>query len=228
MDQVSRPMQIALLATVLLAVVWLVALRPKPASVDGGAAPTAQEAPSAPGTEGLQRAVDQANGAADAANADGQRAASSDAEGSASEAGSDASAKTGAAAAPANTSKQPRATAQAARRAVANDPTVRRMRTALRQRKAIAIAFVAPSVADARAVAGEIRQVSSFGGRAVSVAVPIADLSRFGFITRGVDVTVAPTTLIIAPNHEATTIVGFTERVEIEQRLADALARPRH
>lgn len=227
-------MQIALLATALLAVVWMVALRPKPASVGGGSAPTAQEAPSAPGTEGLDRAVDQANGAAAAANADGERAASSDAEATANgggsaaaDAGSDASATSGAAAAADATAKQPRAAAATAAAARAAAPDVRRVRAALRQRKAIAIAFVAPNVSDARAVAGEIKHVKGFDGRAVSLAVPIAQLSRFGFITRGVDVTVAPTTLIIAPNHEATTIVGFADRFEIEQRLADALAAKR-
>ena len=52
MSQVSRPMQIALLATLLLVVVWFVALRPK--SPNGGAtaatpAPSAHTAPAGAG-----------------------------------------------------------------------------------------------------------------------------------------------------------------------------------
>src|SRR5688500_8790715 len=59
MDQVSRPMLIALAATIALAAVWLVALRPKTAEI--------ADTPAAPVT-----AIDTAKGAAatsDAANA---------------------------------------------------------------------------------------------------------------------------------------------------------------
>jgi hypothetical protein len=59
MDQVSRPMLIALAATIVLAAVWLVALRPKaPAVADTPAAPVTAVAP-----------AKAAAAAADAANA---------------------------------------------------------------------------------------------------------------------------------------------------------------
>lgn len=99
------------------------------------------------------------------------------------------------------------------------------VRAALRQRKALALAFVDPRTADARAVRNELASVSRFGGRAVALSIPIASLSRYAFITREVEVTVAPTVVIIAPDRTATTIVGFTDRAEIEQGLADALSR---
>jgi hypothetical protein len=57
--------------------------------------------------------------------------------------------------------------------------------------------------------------------------VPIAQLSRYEFITREVAVTVAPTVVIVSPKRTATTIVGFADRGEIEQRLADAVATRR-
>jgi hypothetical protein len=177
-------MQIALGATVLLLIVWFLALRPKsPTAEETAVAPVtpAQEAPTAPPVDTEPETA-------------------------------------------APTRAERRAAARAATRPRPGDTAaVRNVRAALRDRKAIAIAFITPTVADARAVDEEIQHVSNFGGRAVTFSVPISDLSRYGFITRGVDVTVAPTTIVVAPNREATTIVGFADRFEIEQRLADAL-----
>lgn len=186
-------MQIALLATALLAAVWLVALRPKPASVGSGSAATptpAQQAARAPDAAKPGKAVEKARSAP-------------------------------------STRTTPAKAASSARRRAAVDPGVRTIRTALRDHKAIAIAFVNPNVADARAVEEELRHVGHHGGRAVTLAVRISQLSRYGFITREVDVTVAPTTVIVAPNREATTIVGFADRFELEQRIAEALAAKR-
>ncbi|HMJ04101.1 MAG TPA: hypothetical protein VK506_14260 [Conexibacter sp.] len=208
MDQVSRPMQIALVATALFAMVWFVALRPKPSDGGGAPAPTpaaqSQDAPAAPGTDGLTGAVDQAERAVATANGD-------------------------AAPAPAP-ARAPQTAARAAGAGRAPRPASRAIEggglvgAALRQRKAVAIAFVDPRTADARAVREEMEAVSRFGGRAVALAVPISQLSRYEFITREVEVTVAPTVVIVSPKRTATTIVGFADRGEIEQGLADALS----
>lgn len=202
MSQVSRPVQIALLATLLFAAVWFLALRPKPADGGGSApapAPAAQEAASTPAAE--EDAPPPAREeAAPPAAADG---------------GADRQA---AAATPRRGARQPRRG-----RIPAQVPAPVRM--ALRQRKALALAFVDPRTADARAVDAELKRVSRFGGRAVALAVPIAELSRYEPITREVQVTVAPTVVVVAPDRTATTIVGFADRVEIEQALADALSR---
>lgn len=214
MSQVSRPMQVALLATLLFAVVWFVALRPK-SSTDGGApAPTAQEAPAAPGTEGLTGAIDEAHDTVAEANGEGTADAGSAAGGAAAPAaGSQGGAVARGPASP------------AARRALVSLPPP--VRTALRRHKALALAFVDPQTADARGVEQELRHVSRFAGRAVVLSAPISQLSRYGAITREVEVTVAPTVVIVAPDRTATTIVGFADRAEIEQRLADALVAHR-
>lgn len=226
-------MQVALGAVMLIAVLWFVALRPKPTSTGGSPASSAapaQAAPTAPGAAGLERAVDKAHGAADTASADAQRAASSDAESgskaAATPSGDSHTAKTShsSAATATKTTAHPAARGHVAAHKRPADPNVRRVRTALRQHKAIAIAFVSPQAADSRAVSQEIRHVSGFHGRAFSLSVPLSQLSRYGFITRGVDVAVAPTIVIVAPNHDATTISGFADRYEIQQRLADVLA----
>jgi len=222
MSQVSRPVQILLAVTLLFAALWFVALRPKPA--DGGqpsapaSTPAAQTTPApangaAPGTAGLKRAIDKAHGAVRTANGDAQPAApATPATGGASHSG------------PAAGRKAARPHRDAASEGMVGGGQVRAVKAALRHRKAVAIAFVDSQIADARAVASEMRHVSRFGGRAVVVSVPLADLSAYAFITNDVQVTVAPTVVIVDPRRRATTIVGYADRGEIEQRLADALA----
>jgi hypothetical protein len=234
MDQVSRPVQIVLAVTLLFAALWFVALRPKSsAGGESASAPTpaAQTTPApssgaAPGTEGLKGAVDKANGAVATANADAERAAQSSADGSAAASSSAPAASGARPAAVANTARRAAAGSAGATSAhqAAGSPQVRAVKSALRHHKAVAIAFVDPNTADARAVAQEVQHVSHFGGRAVTLAVPLAKLSDYDFITNKVEVTVAPTVVIVDPRRRATTIVGFADRGEIEQRLADALA----
>jgi hypothetical protein len=227
MSQVSRPMQLLLAATVVFAVAWFVALRPKPSSGGGGGggvagAPAA--APTAPGVKGLTTAIRKAHGAVATANRPATGAA--------------ATRPTTGAAATRPATRATRATPVVAPRAHRRAPTPARrradpllarrvaaVRTALRRHRAIAIAFVDSRAADSRALAGELAHVSRFGGRALTLSVPIGQLSSFGAITRAVQVTTAPTTVIVARDGSATTIVGFADRFEIQQRLTDALAR---
>ncbi|MFL5816488.1 MAG: hypothetical protein ACJ76L_02700 [Conexibacter sp.] len=233
MSQVSRPMQIALGATLLLLVVWFVALRPKPSTGDESASAPAPAqttpAPSsgaAPGTAGLTGAIDKAHEAVTTADGDAARAEQSDA---------DAPAATGgAAAAPAAGADPARAaragsggSARPSKRPIHTHGPVASVRVALKLHKAVAVAFVDSATADSQAVERELLAVSHFGGRAFTIAVPLADLSDYSFITKTVEVTVAPTVVIVDPRRRATTIVGFTDRGEIEQRLADALATKR-
>jgi hypothetical protein len=230
-------MQIALAVTLVLFAAWFALLRPKPTTQTESAAAPAQttQAPAggaAPGTAGLTRAVDKARGAATTGNGDATRAERTGAAGAAPArpaSGSQPTAATGAGSRAAAMPTEPQArpgVASAPRRAA--NSRVRTVKAALRDHRAVAIAFVDPRTADARAVAGEIRHVSRFGGRAVTLAVPLASLSDYEFITKSVEVTVAPTVVIVDPRRRATTIVGFADRGEIEQRLADALAvKPR-
>ena len=227
-------MQIALAATLLLFAVWFVALRPKPSSGEEAAAPApapAQSAPAsdggaAPGTPGLKGAIDQANGAVATADGDAARAEQTGADGAATpaRAGGSAGAAQGATSRPAAKPSTGAGAPAPAKPHRAASPEVRSVKAALRRHKAVAIAFVDPQTADARAVAREMGHVSTFGGRAVTLAVPLARLSDFAFITNSVEVTVAPTVVVVDRRRRATTIVGFADRGEIEQRLADALA----
>jgi hypothetical protein len=193
MTQVSRPMQIALAATLLFLAVWFVALRPQPVGEGEAPAPAPAAQPSgsgtAPATEEPTPSVP--SGGADAKS---------------SRAGDGGSIST---------------------KPIHTHSPVTSVRAALRMHKAIAIGFVDSATADSRAVDRELLHVSRFGGRAFTISVPLAHLADYAFITNSVEVTVAPTVVIIDPQRRATTIVGAADRVEIEQRLADALkAKP--
>ena len=193
MSQVSRPMQIALAATVLFLAVWMVALRPKSQNAGEAPAPAPVEQPAAA-----------APNSADAP-----------------------SAPLGANAPAAKPSRVGDGSARASTAPIRAKGPVASVRAALRMDKAIAIAFVDNATADSRAVDRELLHVSRFGGRAFTLSVPLANLADYGFITNTVEVTVAPTVVIVDPQRRATTIVGAADRAEIEQRLADALkAKP--
>jgi hypothetical protein len=216
-------MQIALVATLALFAVWFVALRPKPESAGEAPAPApaAQSTGSgaAPGTDGLTRAVDEARDAVTTANGAGEQAAQGGAEAPAASGGAQS-------ARAADRSRSGSGDGISTAPIHARGP-VASVRAALRMRKAIAIAFVDSATADSQAVERELLHVSRFGGRAYTLAVPLANLADYGFITNDVGVTVAPTVVIVDPRRHATTIVGAADRGEIEQRLADALtAKP--
>ena len=228
MSQVSRPMQIALGATLLLLAVWFVALRPKSQNADQAAAPApapAQTTPApvsgaAPGTAGLAGAIDKAHQAVTTANGDAERAAQSSADAPAASGG--APARAGATTARTDAGGT-NGGAHVSTKPIHTHGPVASVRAALRLHKAIAIAFVDSATADSRAVDRELLHVSHFGGRAFTLSVPLADIADYGFIANSVEVTVAPTVVIVDPKRHATTIVGAADRVEIEQRLADAL-----
>lgn len=220
MSQVSRPMQIALAAALLFLAVWFVALRPKPQTGGEAAAPAPAAQPSssgaAPGTAGLTRAIDKAHDAVTTANDAGERAAGNSPEAPAASSGSAQSARTSAK--PAHSGSGGIST-----KPIHTHGPVASVRAALRMHKAIAIAFVDSATADSRAVDRELLHVSHFRGRAFTLSVPLVDIADYGFIANSVEVTVAPTVVIVDPQRHATTIVGAADRVEIEQRLADAL-----
>jgi len=211
-------MQIVLGATLLFFAVWFVALRPKPqtAGETPAPAPAAQSSSSgaAPGVDGLSRAIDKAHDAVTTANGDTQTGAEAPATSGSSGAAADGT--------HARTARHEGGTRISTQPIHTHGP-VASVRAALRMHKAIAIAFVDSATADSRAVDRELLHVSRFGGRAFTLSVPLADLSDYGFITSSVEVTVAPTVVIVDPQRRATTIVGAADRSEIEQRLADAL-----
>lgn len=234
MDQVSRPFQIVLLVTVLFAAVWLVALRPRggggeetaagperaPAlAVEHGSAPAGSQPD---GTGGSASGPQAGQPSVTSAGSDDRRGREQPAAPRAPGAGRTRPAT----ARPATPLATPSRAQGDGRASDDASPAARRLataRAALDARRTLVLSFVDEQAADSRAVARELDAVGRFGGRVTTVAVPIAELARYGFVTRAVDVTTAPTTVVVDPRLRATTIVGFADRAELAQHVADAL-----
>jgi hypothetical protein len=213
MDQVSRPMRIALAATLALVAVWFVALRPKPVPVAA--------TPLAP-TQAIQPAQ-QAAGAASAAAAQAQAA------GTAAAAQTPASA-TPAAAAPAASARTSTPAASAATPAAASAPSAtdgRRDGAILRDiraRKVLVVLFWNAQAADDIATRGAIRDLDLHGGKVAVHIVPIGRVGEYPSITQGVTIAESPTTLVIDRKRHTRVIAGLSEPQELAQAVGDALA----
>ncbi|HEY0345433.1 MAG TPA: hypothetical protein VGC59_12325 [Solirubrobacteraceae bacterium] len=220
MDQVSRPLLIALAATVALLAIWLVALRPKPVSVDA--------TPLAP-TQAIPQAK-QAAASADAATAQAQAAtsaagqattaapAATTAPPAATTAPPAASAATPApAAAPATTATDSAPAASDSRRdgAILRD---------IRDGKVVVLLFWNARAADDIATRGAIRDLDLHGGKVAVHVVPISRVGDYPAITQGVTIAGSPTTLVIDRKRRTRVIAGLSEPQELAQAVGDALA----
>lgn len=96
--------------------------------------------------------------------------------------------------------------------------------SALAAHKVVALLFYNPAAADDEAVKRELDSVPSEGGDVVKLAVPVSELARYATVTAQVTITTSPTLVLIDRARQASTIVGFADRFEIAQRVADALA----
>jgi hypothetical protein len=225
MDQVSRPLLIAFAATVALLVIWLVALRPKPVSVDA--------TPLAP-TQAVPQAK-QAAASSDAANA--QTQAATGAAGQATTAAPAASAATTAPAASAAT------TAPAATAATTPAPAAAPATTAtddapaasdgrrdapilreIRDGKVVVVLFWNATAADDIATRGAIRDLDLHGGKVAVHVVPISRVGEYPAITQEVTIAGSPTTLVIDRKRRTRVIAGLSEPQELAQAVGDALA----
>jgi hypothetical protein len=226
MNQVSRPLQILLVAVLLGGAVYMLALRPK---TDGGSSAPAKPAKQAttspaqgPGSSipgGLGKAVTKARGAAaqsDAANQRVQQATGGSTSTSTAPAAAPASAAKPAAS-PARPAQHPAATPKATSSSAA-------VRSAMAHGKVVVLLFWNRQAADDRSVRQELAHVSSHGGRVLIIAAPVRQVSLFGDSTRGVQVLQSPTIIVVDRRHRARTLVGYTDRTEIGQAVDDALA----
>jgi hypothetical protein len=216
MDKVSRPVLIALGATVLLLLVWLVALKPKPVPVAA--------TPLAP-TQALPQAT-QAAVAADAATA--QTQAASTAAGQATSAAPAAAATTAAPAATATTAAPAASTAAGAPAASTRSESDGRRDGAIvrdiRDGKVVVVLFWNATSADDIATRAVLRDLDLHGGKVAVHVVPISRVGEYPAITQGVTIAQSPTTLVIDRERRARVIAGLSEPRELAQAVGDALA----
>ncbi|MEA2154534.1 MAG: hypothetical protein QOE11_674 [Solirubrobacteraceae bacterium] len=208
MDQVSRPLLIALGGMVALLAVWLVALRPKPVSVGSTPLAPVQAIPKA-------RA---AAAASDAANAKVQAAT-----GGAAAATAPAPAAAAPAANPASAPQPAAAARPAAGSPAAARPLDRGVLRDIHAGKVVVVLFWAAQGADDIATHGAVRALARHHGKVAIHVVPIARVGRYPSITKGVTIAQSPTTLIIDRKRHARVITGLSEPRELSQAVDDAL-----
>jgi hypothetical protein len=207
MAQLSRPLLVALGATVALMAVWLVALRPKPVAVGDTPLAPVQVIPQA----------EQAAATSDAANAKVQAASGG---ASAAPTGSSPAAAASSPTAP-RSAASPAAAGQAAKRGARPDAAVAR---AIARGKVVVLLFWEADAADDVATRGALRGLDLHGGRVVVRVVPIGRVARYASVTRGLKIAQSPTTVVIGRKRHTRVIVGLTEPRELAQAVGDALA----
>jgi hypothetical protein len=214
MYHVSRPLIALLVGSVAFFALWTVALKPSSSTGSGGSS----------GVGSYQSAIDKAHQAVASSNGPSGAHAGSVAT-------SPASNQAPTRPAPAAATQQTTAAASAVRPIVtARRPAraaTRRLgvvQEALRQHKVLALLFYNPAAADDRALKSELAAVPTHGARVLELAVPLRELARYTVVTSQVPVNASPTLVLVGRDRRATTIVGFADRFEIAQRVADALA----
>ncbi len=206
---VSRPLVGLLVGTVAFFALWLVALKPSASTSPGGSQGLGQ----------YQSAIDKAHAAVNLANA------TSAAHGGTIAAKPAATVKPAAVVVkPATVVVKPATPTPVRPAPVTSTSRLQLVQQALRSGKVLALLFYNGAAADDRAVKQELAAVPGHGRRVVKLAIPISELARYTVVTNQVQVSTAPTLVIIDRRHQAVTITGFTDRFEIAQRIADALA----
>jgi hypothetical protein len=212
-DQVSKPVLIALAAVLVFAVAHFTVLAPK---TDSGTAPP----PQAPGQQGLNNAIGKAN------NAVAQSQASARAAEQAAQQPT-AATKNKAKATAAPKAKAPVAPAKAQPAAkplpkLADDDRSGPMLQDLAQGKVVVALFFNPHASDDNAVLRAVRSANRRHGRVVLHSIPIDNVGDYDAITTGVQILQTPTVLVMGPDFKARTIVGYTDVDSIDQAVLDA------
>jgi hypothetical protein len=207
MDQVSRPLLIALAAVVLLAAAWLTVLRP---GDDASAEPDA--GPVAPLVEAVDSA-EQAGAASDAANA------AREADPTDPDAGAVTPADPSAPAAPsAPGSVDPSLAAQMGEGST-------EVLEQLERGRAVVLLFWNGRSSDDRAVRRAVSRVDRRDGDVRVIVERLEELGSYAAVTNDVRVESTPTTLVIAPDGAVQAVPGYTVTRELDQAVRDALAR---
>jgi hypothetical protein len=232
MAQLSRPYQIALAATVFLALVWFVALRGHGASTATPAASApvstsvaAAKAKSAaapskiyhgpvPGLEGLTRDINRAHGAVAASQKDTPRL------------GNESAPR------PGQTTAVPHAAGSgtpASKRPAASThgngipPRQAAVESELKRGKVVAVLLWNPKGADDVRVRKELQAVGKkLGGKLAVHTAEAKQVGSFGTFTKTVQVYGTPTILIVTKHGAVTTINGLTDAFAIEQTIDEA------
>ena len=212
MSQISPPIRILLLVAIAFMGVYMLFMRPKDEAI-----PPANPAPntqtSEPAVSEPGKVAEAAQGAVDAANSQLQQQESVDgvdtgeaAAGTAT--GTETAPKTGEAA--------------AAAAGVDLNGIPKPIAKAIRKDKTLVLLFWNGKSADDKAVHKALADVNRWDGRVYVGSASIKKISKFGRISRGVDVEQSPTVVIADNQLHAETLVGYVDAKTIDQAVVDA------
>lgn len=210
-------MQIALGAVLLLAVVWFVALRPKPESGAPAPTPAAQQQNGTGLTDRPNEAQSAVN-SANAKNSANEKKAEQTGEGTQTTQATPQSQ-----AAPKTESKSSQTTAPPATAKKSTDPSAPIIASAKKGNVQV-ILFWDPSGSDDRHVLQAVKQINTRNGSVKVHTIEIDDVGKYTSLTHDVSVNVAPTLMILSPALKAWKITGYTDTQEING-LVGAVAR---
>jgi hypothetical protein len=220
MRSLPKPLIGLLLATVVFFALWIVAL--KPGSSTSGGSPS--------GVGQYQSAINKAHQAVATSTAANAKlgAPTSTVEAPAAATPKAAPAKTAPATKPATTAAVQPAKAKSAATAKSSTQSaaaeVKSLDTAVNDHKVVVVLFYNGAAADDQAMKHELAAVPAHHGEVAKFAVPVSELTQFQAVTSQIPVVTAPTLVVIDGSRQATTLAGFASQMEVNQRVADALA----
>ncbi len=208
MSQIGLPFRIGLGAALVLVVAYLTVLKPSD---------DPSPAPQAPGVEGLTSAVGKATNAAATAEASNAQ----------HEAAAGQTTTTAAPATPATPAAKRAAkpvasvAADAALKTLASGDRSEKILRQIASGRTAVVLFSTPGSSDDVAVRRALRKLDRHRGKIRVHHVALGDVAKYDAITRGVQVTQAPTLLVIGSTLKARRIVGYSTRTEINQLVND-------
>jgi hypothetical protein len=219
MSQISPPLRILLIGSVVFLAAWFAFLRPGGGSDTASApAPAATTVPakdpgatthSAPGA-----AVQSAASAAQKTEA-AQSAAMGD---------SAPATSTGTGATTATAPSVPKAAPAGSKQADAAKASLPlSVAKAMASKKVMVLLFWNPKAADDKAVRRAVKGIGSHKGKVAVHVANVADVARYAPITRGVDVQQSPSVVVVDRKLQAELLTGYVVRQTIEQSVSDAL-----
>jgi hypothetical protein len=228
MSQISPPIRILLVCAVAFLAAWMLFLRP---STDAGT-PAADAPPPAAGTtppveaggdkaESLAgKAVEKANEATAAQDARAEQLAG----GAGETAATPETNATAVTPAPANESG-PTATepGKLTAKAAAAGGLPLRVLKAIGDHKVVVLLFWSPKSADDKAVRKALSNIDRHDGKVLAHATNLKKIAQYGQITRGANVEQSPTIVVVDRDLKVETLVGYVDRVTIDQAVTDAL-----
>jgi hypothetical protein len=225
MSQISPPIRILLVCAVAFLAAWMLFLRP---SSDAGTpatdTPVASTPPVEAGGEKAEslagKAVEKANEATAAQDARAEQLAGGAGETAATPETSNAAVTPAPADESAAQGTEPgKLTAKAA---AAGGLPLRVLR-AIGDHKVVVLLFWSPKSADDKAVRKALSNIDRHHGKVLAHATNLKKIARYGQITRGANVEQSPTIVVVDRKMKVDTLVGYVDRVTIDQAVTDAL-----